>query len=145
MPRDGSGFYAVPPGTDGAPDTTIDSARYNLFTADLEQVLNTPSPIISGGTGGSSPDAALKNIGGEKAGQVVTNFNQYDMALRLVLGGANRHGRPDSGPRTFSGIAYVTDVNNMFIEARDTRTARHAAGAKIYPAKEGRRLGPVDG
>ena len=118
MPRDGSGFYAVPPGTDGAPDTTIDSARYNLFTADLEQVLNTPSPIISGGTGGSSPDAALKNIGGEKAGQVVTNFNQTTWLSGSFFAASTATGGPIAN-HAFSGIAYVTDVNNMFIEARD--------------------------
>ena len=118
MPRDGSGHYAVPPGTDGAPDTTIDSAKYNLFTADLEQVLNTPSPIISGGTGGSTPDQALQNIGGEKAGQVVTNYDSMAWVSGSFSSASTATASPISG-HAFSGIVYVTDADNAIVEARD--------------------------
>ena len=118
MPRDGSGHYAVPPGTDGAPDTTIDSAKYNLFTADLEQVLNTPSPIISGGTGGSTPDQALQNIGGEKAGQVVTNYDSMAWVSGSFSSASTATASPISG-HAFSGIVYVTDASNVIVEARD--------------------------
>ena len=135
-PRDGSGFYAVPPGTDGAPDTTIDSARYNLFTADLEQVLNTPSPIISGGTGGSSPDAALKNIGGEKASQIVTNFDSMAWISGSFSAAANATSAPVAG-HAFSGIVYVTDVNTIFVEARDINSPTLPAAKYIRQKKAG--------
>lgn len=118
MPRDGSGQYHAPPGTDGAPDTTIDSARYNLFVADLEQVLNTPSPIISGGTGGGTPDEALDNLNAEKEGQVVTNYDSM-----VWMSGSFSSDYPATNPpipgHAFSGIVYVTDVNNIYVEARD--------------------------
>jgi hypothetical protein len=54
MPRDGSGVYDVPPGTQGSPNTTILSAAYNAFLADLITDLNAARPVTAGGTGGTS-------------------------------------------------------------------------------------------
>jgi hypothetical protein len=54
MPRDGSGVYDVPPGTAGTPNTTILSAAYNAFLADLIADLNAARPVTAGGTGGTS-------------------------------------------------------------------------------------------
>ncbi len=54
MPRDGSQIYHRPPGTDGIPDTTIESTKYNINVADVEQDLNLPRPIIAGGTGANN-------------------------------------------------------------------------------------------
>jgi hypothetical protein len=54
MPRDGSGVYSVPPGTEGAPNTTILSAAYNAFLSDLVADLNAARPVSAGGTGGNS-------------------------------------------------------------------------------------------
>ena len=50
MPRDGSNVYSQPfPNVvDG---TTIESAVYNGFTTDVALDLNTPRPIVAGGTG----------------------------------------------------------------------------------------------
>jgi len=59
MPRDGSGIYTVPAGTDGVPDATIESAKYNAYIHDVETDLNAPRPIIAGGTGATTADAAL--------------------------------------------------------------------------------------
>ena len=41
MPRNGSGVYSVPAGTKGAPNTTIESAKYNAFIDDIVGDLNT--------------------------------------------------------------------------------------------------------
>lgn len=54
MPRDGSGTFSVPPGTEGAPNTVISSAAYDTFLSDLTNVLNTAAPTLAGGTGGNS-------------------------------------------------------------------------------------------
>lgn len=51
MPRDGSGVFSVPPGTSASPNTTILSAPYNAFLADLEADLNAARPVTAGGTG----------------------------------------------------------------------------------------------
>jgi hypothetical protein len=118
MPRDGSGQYHAPPGTDGAPETTIDSAKYNYFVADLEQVLNLPAPIISGGTGASTPDGALVNLSAEKASQIVTNYDSMAWMSGSFSSAAGATNPPVAG-HAFSGIAYVIDANNATIEARD--------------------------
>ena len=64
MPRDtGTGIYSTPAGTDGIPNRTISSTAYNLNVHDVETDLNTPRPIIAGGTGASDAATALKNLG----------------------------------------------------------------------------------
>ena len=69
-PRDGSGIYHRPVGTDAVPDTTIESSKYNTNVADVEQDLNTPRPIVAGGTGASSADQARQNL-------FATRWNPY--------------------------------------------------------------------
>ena len=54
MPRDGSGVYSLPAGTTASPNTTIESAKYNAFGADLVTDLNAARPITAGGTGAVS-------------------------------------------------------------------------------------------
>jgi hypothetical protein len=66
MSRDGSGIYSIPPGTEGIPDTTIESTKYNGFVHDVETDLNAPRPIIAGGTGATSAAEACTNIGAVK-------------------------------------------------------------------------------
>ena len=62
MPRDtGTGIYSTPAGTDGIPNRTISSTAYNLNVHDVETDLNTPRPIIAGGTGAADAAAALQN------------------------------------------------------------------------------------
>jgi hypothetical protein len=63
MPRDPSGIYTLPPGTDAIPNRTILSSPYNLSVHDIEADLNTPRPVISGGTGSSTASGALTNLG----------------------------------------------------------------------------------
>lgn len=64
MSRDGSGVYHVPAGTYGIPNTTIASTPYNANVDDVAQDLNTPRPIVAGGTGATNGPAALANLGG---------------------------------------------------------------------------------
>lgn len=63
MPRVDN-VYSVPPGTHGAPDEIVESARYNAFTDDLAADLSAPLPISVGGTGASNVANALPSIGG---------------------------------------------------------------------------------
>src|SRR6185295_8519116 len=74
MARDGSGIYNLP-SPDVVPSTPIASTVYNLFTHDVATDLNNPRPIVAGGTGATSADGALAAMGGEKSGQVVTNYD----------------------------------------------------------------------
>jgi len=76
MPRNGGGDYYLPPGTEAAPDTTVDSARYNVFTADVEEELNRliDSYVAAGGdlSGLEADIAALENNKVTKAGDTMT-------------------------------------------------------------------------
>jgi hypothetical protein len=73
MPRDGSGVYSTPPGTHGTPNATILSAAYNGNVDDVATDLNTPRPIVAGGTGSTTPAAALTALGAvAKAGDTMT-------------------------------------------------------------------------
>lgn len=71
MSRNVSGVYTVPPGTTVTTLTTIASAPYNAFVADVESDMNTPRPVVAGGTGASSADSALTNLGGTTTGKAV--------------------------------------------------------------------------
>jgi hypothetical protein len=126
MPQDGSGNYAYPLGTRGVPDETIESAAYNNFLDDLVgNDLNIPRPIHRGGTGATTADAALMNLGAEKAAQLVTNYDTH-----VWLPGSFRSaGSATAGPvdgHAFAGIVYINEPlaspptnANVTVSARD--------------------------
>jgi hypothetical protein len=120
MPRDGSNVYHRPPGTDAVSNATISSAAYNVWVADVEQDLNLPRPIVAGGTGATNADAALIAMNGEKAKQVVTNYDTMTFLSGSFSSDTTATNPPVAG-RTFSGIAYIytPDSTYGFIEARD--------------------------
>src|SRR4051812_25275178 len=118
MPRDGSNVYHRPPGTDAVTDTTIESSKYNAFVADVEQDLNTPRPIVAGGTGASDAATAIANLGGERAAQVVTNYDSQVFVAGSFYSASTAPNPPVTG-HSFAGICYVSDAANMVIEARD--------------------------
>src|SRR6187399_3153772 len=118
MPRDGSNIYHVPPGTEGIPDTTIESNKYNTFIHDVEHDLNSPRPIVAGGTGGSTPDQALLSLNAEKFGQFVTNFDRYPWMAGSFYSDITATGAPVPA-HAFSGIVYIASPSVMVVEARD--------------------------
>lgn len=63
MPRNGSGIFSVPAGTQAVTGDTIASAPYNAFIADLESDLNAARPVSAGGTGATSASAARTALG----------------------------------------------------------------------------------
>ncbi len=65
MARDGSNVYSLPAGTSATPGTTIESAKYNAFTAEMVTLANEARPISAGGTGASTAGAALTNLGAQ--------------------------------------------------------------------------------
>lgn len=63
MPRNGSGVFSPPAGTKAVPNTTIQSNKFNAFVDDLVADANNARPINAGGTGSTSVDGAVKNLG----------------------------------------------------------------------------------
>ena len=133
MPRNGSDIYYIPPGTEGFPDTTIESAKYNTYIHDVETDLNRPRPISSGGTGADDADEALTNLHAEKAGQVVTNFDTHVWMAGSFYSAINATA-PPVATHTFSGIAHITDANNMVVEAIDLTDPLHTPWTRVKTA-----------
>jgi hypothetical protein len=121
MPRDGSNVYHTPAGTDAVTNTTISSSAYNTNVHDVETDLNTPRPVVAGGTGASNALTARKNIGAEAATQVVANYDSMVFEAGSFYSAAGATNPPVAG-HAFSGICYLTDANNVVIEARDATT-----------------------
>jgi hypothetical protein len=130
MPRDGSNIYHRPSGTDGIPNYTIESAKYNSYVADVEQDLNLPRPIVAGGTGANNARDAMTSLQGDVAYQVVTNYDAYAFASGSFYSAAGATSAPTAN--AFIGQCYTSDPavvppavpagQNMFIEARDVTT-----------------------
>ena len=117
MPRDGSQIYHRPPGTDGIPDTTIESTKYNINVADVEQDLNLPRPIIAGGTGANNARDAMINLSGEIAKQTVNNYDEFP----FVSGSFYSPPRATAAPTAdvdYAGICYAIDDTTLTLEAR---------------------------
>lgn len=119
MPRDGTETYILP-FPDVVADTTIESPVYNGFTNDVAQDLNNPRPIVAGGTGATSAAGALAALGGETATQLVTNYDSYVFKAGSFYSAAGATAAPTAN--AFSGICYLSDANNIVIEARDSTT-----------------------
>jgi hypothetical protein len=118
MPRDGSGIYTRPPGTNAVADTTIESTKYNANVADVEADLNAPRPIVAGGTGATSAAAARTNLQAEVAKQIVTNYDTHPFEAGSFYSAIGATNAPVAG-HSFAGVIHGYDTNNFNIEARD--------------------------
>lgn len=123
MPRDGSDIYHIPPGTEGVPDSTIESDKYNAFIHDVETDLNAPRPIVAGGTGANSADDALGELGAEKASQQVVNYDSHDW-LPGSFYSATSATSPPVASHAFAGKVYMSGAD-IVVEARDLTDAAH--------------------
>jgi len=130
MPRNGSGVYSHP-FPDVVEGTTIESAVFNGNTSDVEQDLNTPRPIVAGGTGANNAHDAMIALSGEIAKQgPVDNFDMFP----FVNGSWYCNSSATAAPTTsvFTGI-YYEHANPAFaiVEARDYVTGAHYIRKKV--------------
>jgi hypothetical protein len=129
MPRDGSGIYTKP-FPDVVTGTTIQSTVHNGTISDVAQDLNTPRPIVAGGTGANNARDAMTSLQGDVAYQVVTNYDAYAFVSGSFYSAAGATSAPTGN--AFIGQCYTSDPavvppavpagQNMFIEARDVTT-----------------------
>jgi hypothetical protein len=119
MSRDGLGQYAPPAGTQGIPNYTVESARYNTFVADITQDLNLPRPIVAGGTGASTPDGALDGLSAEKFKQVVTDWSGMVWRAGSFYAASTAIGTAPVAGHAFAGIAYYANASDFVLEATD--------------------------
>lgn len=124
MPRAG-GIYSPPPGTDGVPNTPIESAKYNAFVADITADQNAPRPITAGGTGGTS--AVSGNDG--------LNTTSSDMASAATLNLANATGVTVNvtGTTTITALGTVNSGALRTLVFAGALTLTHNATSLILP------------
>lgn len=125
MPRDGSSIYHIPLGTEGIPDTTIESDKYNAYIHDVALDLNAPRPIVTGGTGATNAPAALVALAGENASQPVTNYDSQVWRPGSFYSAAGATNAPVAG-HAFVGLVVSSDPliepptnANVVVHARD--------------------------
>ncbi|MBN9551358.1 MAG: hypothetical protein J0H31_21445, partial [Alphaproteobacteria bacterium] len=125
MPRDGSGVYSKPAGIDASPNTTIESADWNAFTADVEQDLNTARPVVAGGTGSATAVGGSDNL--SKAGA--------DMASASTLNLANATGTQINvtGTTTITALGTVAAGAERELIFAGSLTLTHNATTLILP------------
>jgi hypothetical protein len=127
MPRNGSGNYAKPY-DDVVDGTTIEPIIYNGFVNDVASDLDTPRPVVVGGTGAANAATALFNLGGETAAQSVTD----DYSTYVFLPGSFRSAAGVTNAPTanaFVGTAWINEAlanpptnANVMLQARDMTT-----------------------
>lgn len=116
MPRNGSGVYIPPVGTDAVSGTTIESVPFNTLRADIAADLNLPRPISAGGTAATTAAGARTNLDVQQA-------NANLSAEAGLTGAANR-------------ISYYTGVGTKDLAvftsaARDLLAAGTPTGQRI--------------
>jgi hypothetical protein len=121
MPRDGSGIY-VKPFPDVVEGTTIESTVHNGEISDIEYDLNTPRPIVAGGTGANNAHDAMIALSGEIATQgPVTNYDTYPFVPGSFWSNGGATSEPAAGV-PMSGVCYAhgsAPAAWLTIEARE--------------------------
>ena len=112
-------MYYRPAGIDAVSGAVIESADYNLNVGDVETDLNTPRPIVAGGTGATTATDALDNLGAEAAHQYVGNFDSFAFRSGSFYSDGTTTGAPQPPPNsTIWGVSVVYDNDPNYIILR---------------------------
>jgi hypothetical protein len=119
MPRDGLQQYAPPAGTQGIPNYTVESARYNTFVADVSADQNNPRPIVAGGTSAVNAIDARKNLGADvgSLSQAVTNYDMQIWESGSFSSFAGAIGAPEA-TQHYTGTANILTPDGAYITLR---------------------------
>ncbi len=137
--------YQLPPGTAGTPNTSIESAKYNTFIADITTAQNTARPVLGGGTGGQTAVAGndgLNTKGADIASGTTTDLSTATGVYVNVTGTTTiaSFGTAAAGvlrQMTFTGILTLTynatslilpGAANLTTAVGDTATFRSLGG-----------------
>lgn len=125
MPRNGSGVYSLPTGTDDfVPNTTIESSKMDALTADLEADANAARPVVAGGTGAATAVGGADNLSTADsiASQTTTNLATVTGVVVTVTG---------TDTITAFGTVQAGGVRTLIFAAALTLT--HNASSLILP------------
>jgi hypothetical protein len=104
------------------------STPYNGFVHDVEQDLNTPRPILAGGTAAINERDAMINLKGESATQLVDNYDSYPFIPGSFYSEVAATAAPEA-TKAYSGICYKHNDGRMFLIA-----SAHGSGDATTPA-----------
>ena len=110
MPRSGGGVYTLPAGslvTDGVDD--ILATQHNTPLQDIATDMNTPRPIVAGGTGAATAADARTNLGATATGSAL--FTAADAAAGRTAIGAEPIATLAAGPGQWVGFGVGTSAN----------------------------------
>lgn len=127
MSRNGAGVYSLPAGSTVANGDVSDAADLNTPLSDIEADLNTPRPIVAGGTGASTAANARANLGLT----IGTNVQAYDAALGSLAGlswVADRYPYA-TGVDTFA-MGTITAAGRALLDDADAAAQRTTLGAQ---------------
>lgn len=85
MPRNGSGVYSLPAGTEAIPGQTIQSADYNTVNDDLEADANAKRPVAAGGTGADNATDARLNLDAQQLDADLTSLAGLGYSARSTV------------------------------------------------------------
>ncbi|MDX5370195.1 MAG: hypothetical protein LPL29_12555 [Alphaproteobacteria bacterium] len=110
MPRNGSGVYSLPAGSNRTNGDTSDASDINSPLGDLETDANTVRPIVAGGTGASSAAAARTALSVQELNANLTSLAGLTFAANkgLYTTGANTAALFDL---TAAGLALLDDAD----------------------------------
>lgn len=138
MPRNGSGAFSNVPGTTVTPNTTIQSAWANAFSADVEATFNTAWPVSLGGNG-VTDNKPLANSFGIRDNTDLTKLAIFDVASI-----------PTATTRTYtfpatSGTLALTSQITPLASKVDTRRNRVVNGDKLVSQENAQTSGTTNG
>lgn len=114
MPRSGpNGSYSLPPIYLAVPGTTIVASQHNDPLVDIQATFNTAQPIFYGGTGESTPAAALSALGATTAGFL------YGLTLANNAGDANNDIDIGTGSARNSTDLYTMVLTGALVKRLD--------------------------
>lgn len=141
MARNGSGVYSLPSGSTVTNGDTSTASDINTPFQDLETDMNTPRPIVAGGTGAASASAARVNLG--VAATVESKSSNYtaildDRAKHFVFTAAatlNLTAAATLGDGWFCHI--LADGGNVVINPSGSETVNGSTTETLYDGEGG--------
>ncbi|AVA22462.1 hypothetical protein [Rhizobium sp. NXC24] len=124
MPRNGSGVYSLPAGSTFTPNTLAQSSVVNGINNDIATDLNTPRPIVAGGTGAPDVVTARTNLG--IAWEIIGAYSPSGVTTVVVTGlSAFRRLR-------LTGYVIPSSTASVFIQTSTDNGSSYAGGATDY-------------